>query len=250
MTKVFSILGFVLAILLSVAVTAPYVVTWRSFDLESREINLVNVKGINYVSHGEDGSLVNVTLISIYPKAVVERISNIFAAQLVFLLSLNPNVIEFICDEIEVKFRSVNGTYEYFGRETLSFTTGTLVNFYRKSDGGNIAPFSENVSIIVDPGQWPPFPQDLAHLFYLTDRIETSPFAMLTARIHTINGETSFITVFFNITSYTTTIYRFNYPPTIWVIYGCSLFIATAISINLLYHRKNKTKTKSICKND
>ena len=224
--------------------TVPYLVTWRSVDLESREVNLVNVKGVNYVSHGEDGSLVNVTLISVYPKAAVERSSNIFVVQMVFTLSMNPNVTEFICDQIEVNFRSVTGTYEYSGMNTLSFTTGALANFYRQSDGGNIAPFSENVSIIVNSARWPPFSQDLAHLFYLTDRIETYPFARLSAGIRTVNGESSFVTVFFNMTSHTTAIYRFNYPPTIWVVYGCSLFIAAVASVNLLYHRKNKTKAK------
>jgi hypothetical protein len=239
--KVFSLLGFVLAILLSVGVTVPYLVTWRSLDLESREVNLVNVKGVNY---GEDGSLINVTLISVYPKAAVERSSNIFVVQMVFLLSLNPNVKEFICGWIEVNFRSVTGTDEYSGMNTLDFWTGTLANFYRWSDRGNIAPFSENVSIIVNSARWPLFSQDLARLFYLTDRIETYPSASLSASIRTINGEWSFVTVFFNMTSHTTVIYRFNHPPTIWVVYGCSLFIAAVVSVNLLYHRKNETKTK------
>lgn len=242
MMKAFSILGLTSASLLSVIVTVPYIIAWWNFNMESREINLVNVKGINYVTYGEEGSLLNVTLISAYPKAAVERKSNIFVSQLFFLFSLNPNVTEFICAEIEVNFVSVDRTYMYFGIETLSFARGTLVNFYRKNDGGNIAPFSENISINVHPGQWPPFSQDLAHLFYFTDRIETQPFVRLSARLRTINREYSFITVFFDIPSHITAIYRFNYPPTIFIIYGCSMLVVAAITINLLYHRKTKQK--------
>lgn len=243
MAKVFSFLGVVLAILLSIAVTVPYVIAWWNLSSESREINVVNVEGETYTESGEDhSSLVNVTLISVYPKAAIEARSNMFVMHLAFLVFLDSSITEFICDEIETRFRSLHRNYEYYGSKTLSFWTGTLANFYRKDDGGNIAPFSANVSITVRSARWPPFSPDLTHMLYLTDTIETAPLARLSGRIRTMNNTLYFISVFFNMTRHTTIIYRFNYPPTVWVAYGVSLFIVIAVSINLLYHRSLKMK--------
>lgn len=245
MAKACLLLGIAAAFLISIIITVPYIIAWRNLDIESREVNFLNVRGINHVSNGEDGSLINVTLISMYPKAAVERKSNIFVIRLVFLLSLRFDVTEFICDEVKVKFRRVDGVdILCIGWETISFQTGKLVNFYRKSDGGNIAPFTANTSINIQPNRWPPFSQDLTNLFYLTDRIETSPLITLNARARTANGELSIITVFFDMSPYTIAIYRFNFPPTIFVIYGCSLVIVAAIAITLLYHRKTKIIAK------
>lgn len=103
-------------------------------------MNVVNVHGTTYID-GEQSSLVNITLIAIYPKAAVEAYSDIFAVNLFFLVSLDSNITEFICYDIEVDFRSVNWTYLYYGRETLDVQSGTLVDFHRVDNTGSIAPF-------------------------------------------------------------------------------------------------------------
>ena len=231
------------AIILSVVPTAPYVTAWWNFGLETKEMNVVNVRGETRVGFGrEHSSLVNITLIAVYPKAAVEARSDMFVMHLAFLVILDPNITEFICDDIEVTFRSLNLTYEYYGLKALSFSSGTLVDFYRINSEGNIAPFSTNVSMAIHPGFWPPFRQDVSHLLYLTDRIETFPRVRLSGRIHYINNTGSPISVFFNMTKNVTSIYRFNFPLTLWIAYGSSLFILIAVSVNLLYHHGLKKK--------
>lgn len=241
MTKVLSLLGVALAILLSIAVTVPYVIAWLNLGSESREINVANIKGETIVFGGEHSSLVNITLFAVYPKAAVEAKSNMFVTRLVFLVILDSGITEFICDEIRTNFRSLARNYDYYGLEGLSFSTGRLVDFYRRwREEGNIAPFSANVSMAVHSGRWPQFSQDMSHMLYLTDRIETAPHTILSARIRTINGTSSSISVFFDMTKYATIVYRFNFPPTVWIAYGSSLFIIVAILVNLLYRRQHK----------
>jgi hypothetical protein len=46
------------------------------------------------------------------------------------------------------------------------------------------------------------------------------------------------IGVFFDMTTYSTIIYRFNFPPIVWIAYGGSLFTIVAVSVNLLYKDK------------
>lgn len=237
-TKRVFFLGVAVAITLSVAITAPYVFAWWNFNSQSRELNVVNVSGESLlVDEDKPTSLVNITLVAVYPKAVVEAASNMFFVQLVSLVSLDSNITEFVCDEVEANFRSSEGTDEYFGLTTLSFSTGTLVDFYRSKNEGNIAPFPANASIPIHSGRWPPFPQDASHMLYLTDQFETLAQVRLSGRVR-INDSTSFLSVFFNLTNYPTAIYRFNYPSTVWIAYGSSVIIIGIVSINLLYHRE------------
>jgi hypothetical protein len=227
--------GIALALSLSTAITVPYVLSWWSFNLQSRETNVVEVSGETY-TEGEPDSLVNITLIAVYPRAALEARSNMFVMHLVFFARLNSNITEFICDEIQADFRSINWTYTYFGRKSLSFWTGTLVDFYHHDNRGEIGPFLGNLSINIDSGRWPPFYQDVSHLLYLTDHIETHPDVSLHLRIRANNN--SFMTVvLFDMKKHPTTIYRFNIPPTVWIAYGSSLFIIGAVCVNLFYHR-------------
>jgi hypothetical protein len=233
------LLGILLAVILSVPLTAVYVSAWWNLGLQSKEMNVVNVLGKTLgVDMNGRTSLVNITMVSVYPKTAVEAYSNMFTVHLVFLLSLNSNITEFIVDEIEVNFRSQNQTYTYFGFETLSFTLGTLVDFFRRdSNGGNIAPYSANVSIPVSPGTLPPSPQGVLDL---TNRIETFPEVLLHSRgiISDTSLGTFSTSILFDLTKHSTIIYRFNYPPTVWIAYGSSLFIIVVVYLNLIYRRK------------
>ena len=227
--------GIVLALSLSTVITVPYVLAWWSFNTQSRETNVVEVSGETY-TEGELDSLVNITLIAVYPRAALEARSNMFVVHLVFFVRLDSNITEFICDEIQADFRSINWTYTYFGQKSLSFWRGTLVDFYHRDNRGEIGPFLANLSMDIDPGRWPPFYQDVSHLLYLTDHIETYPDVSLHARIRANNNSFG-IGVLFDMKKHSTTIYRFNIPPTVWIAYGSSLFIIGAVSVNLFYHR-------------
>jgi len=234
-------LGVLLALVLSIVTTVPYTSAWWSFSSQNREMNVVNVSGETIlVDGGKQTSTVNIALVAVYPKAVIEAHSNMFLMQLAFLVSLDSNITEFICDEIKPNFRSANQTYEYYGFMALSFSMGTLVDFYRSRNEGNIAPFSANASIPINSRSWPPFPQDVSHMLYLTERFETLAHVWLNARVR-MNNSTAFISVFFDLANYHTTIYRFNYPPTVWIAYGSSVSIVGIVSINLLHHRKRDT---------
>jgi len=233
------LLGIVSAILLLAAATIPYFLAWMSFCSQSAETNIVNVRGVTYME-GEQTSLINITLIAVYPKAAVEAYSDMFTIHLVFLVSLDSNITEFICNEIQVDFRSLNWTYVYYGWENLSFQSGTLVDFHHIDNKGSIPLFFANVSMNIDSGQWPPFLQDVSHLLYLTDQIETFPDLVLNGRIR-MGTNASGIGVLFDMTKHSTTIYRFNFPPAVWIAYGSSLFIMVAVSANLLYKHESKT---------
>lgn len=233
--KIVFLSGIVLALSLSIATTVPYVLAWWSFNTQSRETNVVEVSGETY-TEGEPNSLVNITLIAMYPKATLEARSNMFVMHVFFLVVLDSNITEFICDEIRANFYSVNWTYGYLGSKRLSFWTGTLVDFYRRDNRGEIVPFVANLSMDIDPGQWPPFSQDVSHLLYLTDYVETYPDVSLHARIRAINNSFG-IGVLFDMKEHPTTIYRFNIPSTVWIAYGSSLFIIGAVSVNLFYRR-------------
>lgn len=234
--KIVFLLGIMLAIILSTVATLPYFLAWRSFRSQSTEMNVVNVHGITYIE-GRQTSLVNIRLIAVYPKAAGEAYSDMFVVNLAFLVSLDSNITEFKCNEIQVNFRSLNWTYVYYGWEELSVQSGTLVDFYHTDNKGSIAPFFVNVSMNIDSAQWPPFYQDFSHLLYLTDQIETFPDLVLNGQIG-MGTNSSGIGVFFDMTKYSTTIYRFNFPPTVWIAYGGSLFTIVAVSVNLLYKDK------------
>ena len=242
--KVLALLGIMLAILLIGAVTFPYVTAWVNLGDESKEFNVAYVGGDIFLwnraedSHPKGSVFVNVTLVSTHPKGAVEAFSNMFSTELVFFVVLHPNVTEFICDEIQMNFRSLTGNTDYYGMETLSFWTGSLVGFYRQwRDEGNIAPFSTNVTLTINPGRWPPFRQDLTSMLYFADRIETAPLLTLSGRLRTINMSFISCHVQFNITSYKTNIYRFNYPVTLWLAYGASISI---FIISLIYLIKRR----------
>ena len=213
------LLGIVSAILLLAAATIPYFLAWMSFCSQSAETNIVNVRGVTYME-GEQTSLINITLIAVYPKAAVEAYSDMFTIHLVF--------------------RSLNWTYVYYGWENLSFQSGTLVDFHHIDNKGSIPLFFANVSMNIDSGQWPPFLQDVSHLLYLTDQIETFPDLVLNGRIR-MGTNASGIGVLFDMTKHSTTIYRFNFPPAVWIAYGSTLFIMVAVSANLLYKHESKT---------
>jgi len=245
-----ALLGIVLAVLLVGAVTFPYVVAWVNLGDESKEFHVAYVDSETYVWNLGGGSshksnvFVNVTAVSIHPQAAVEASSEMFSSELVFFVMMHPNVTEFICDEIQMDFRSLTGTYDYYGLVTLSFTTGRLVDFYRGwRDEGNIIPFSTKVTLPINPSHWPPFRQALTSMLSFADRIETAPLLTLSGRFRTINNtETNNygLSIHFNMTSYNTSIYRFNYPPTLWLAYGASMLIFTVSIIYLIKRRPSQ----------
>jgi hypothetical protein len=237
--KIVFFLGLLVSIILLTAAVLPYVLAWQSFHSMSTEANVINVNGIAYAD-GEQTSLINVTLIAVYPRAAVEAYSDMFAVDLFFLVSLDSNITEFICYDIEVDFRGVNWTDVYYGWKDLDVQSGTLVDFHHVNNIGNIAPFLVNVSMNIDSGTWPPFNQDVSHLLYLTDQIETFPYLVLNGRIE-IGSNCPDIGVLFNMTKHSTIICRFNYPPTVWIAYGASAFIMIAVSLNLFYKRRSET---------
>jgi len=240
-------LGIILAVLLVGAVTFPYVIAWVNLGDESKEFHVAYVDGETYVWHlGEDSYyksnvFVNVTLVSTHPKAAVEAMSDMFSTELVFFVVLHSNVAEFICDEIQMDFHSLTGTYDYYGLATLSFTTGSLVDFYRWwRDEGNIVPFSTKITLPINPGHWPPFRQDLTSMLSFADRIETAPLLTLSGRFRTTNNteiDNYGLSIHFNMTSHKTNIYRFNYPPTLWLAYGVSMLFFTVSIIYLIKRR-------------
>ncbi|MFP3984905.1 MAG: hypothetical protein ACLFU9_02930 [Candidatus Bathyarchaeia archaeon] len=246
--KVLAFLGVVLAVLLVGAVTFPYVIAWVNLGDESKGFHVVYVDGETYVwrlgedSYHKSSVFVNVTMVSIHPKAAVEAMSNMFSSELVFFVVLHPNVTEFICDKIQMEFRSLTDTYDYYwGVATLSFTTGSLVEFHRGwLDKGNITPFSTKVSLPINPSHWPPFRQTLTSLLPFADRIETAPLLTLSGRFRTINNTEIVnygLSVHFNMTSHKTSIHRFNYPPTLWLAYGTSILI---LIVSLIYLRRKQ----------
>jgi len=239
--RIIFLLGTMVAISLSSAVTIPYVSAWWNL-LQSREMNVVPALGETHMlMEGVPSSLVNITIIAVYPEAVVESRSRMFVVHLVFYVIVDSNIAEFICDEIEAVFSRSNWSYDYWGHESLGWGEN-LWDFYHYSSEGKIAPFFANVSIRIDPNSWPPFPQDISHMLYLADRFETSSFVQLHGRFHYPDGNGSVLVVFFNMTKYTTTVYRFNFPITLWIVYGGSLFIVVAVSANLLYNHQQKKK--------
>ncbi len=244
-----ALLGIILAVLLVGAVTFPYAITWVNLGYESKEFHVAYEDGETYVrarggSSHKSNVFVNVTVVSIHPQAAVEAYSEMFSSELVFFVMLHPNVTEFICDEIRMYFRSLTGTYDYYGLVGLSFTTGRLVDFYREwRDEGNIAPFSTKVTLPINPSHWPPFRQTLTFMLSFADRIETTPLLTLSGRFKTINNTEinnyGFL-IHFNMTSYNTSIYRFNYPPTLWLAYGASMLIFTVSTIYLIKRRPSQ----------
>lgn len=236
------------AMILLVATTIPYVSTWLSFNSLSRETNIVQVQGETHIiDEDASPSIVNTTAIAVYPKAAVEVYSNIFVMYLAFLVDLDPSITWFQCRELGADFCNLARTYSYSGRQSLSYSQRTLVNFERRSEIGSIPSFSENVSLSIDPGLWPPASHDVSPLLYLTDQIEAFPHVIFQgqASIET-NNPLTFVTmsVFFNMSRYPTTIYRFNYPSAVWLAYGGSLFTMVIASAKLLHDHQKKASVK------
>jgi hypothetical protein len=241
---VWAFLGIGLAVLVIGAVTLPYATAWVSLTDEGQAFHFVHADGETYVwSLGDAAShpsraFVNVTCACGWPKAAVEARRDLFSMELVFLVVFHPNVTEFICDEIEVNFRGPGGSTDYYGRQSLSFFTGDLVDFYRSwRDAGHIAPFSANVTLTIDPSSWPPIRSELASMLYFVGRIATAPVLTLRGRLSTnaTDRVTYQLSTDFDLTSYETGVYRFNYPPTLWLAYGGSVLL---VIVALVYLRR------------
>ena len=219
-------MGILVALILSVTVTIPYVLALWSLNHRRREMNVAAVAGETHM-HFHPDSLVNITLVAVYPKAAVEERSNMFVVHFVFLIKLDVNIVEFECDKIEINFWSSNWTSDaptYFGSKTLNHYDRTPENLSRYSASGRIPPFIANVSVDIGAGRWPPHYQGVPNLIYLAGEVETSPNARLLGRITTTNNLWGPWTVLFDIERYPTTIYRFNFPPIvdrIWNLADC-----------------------------
>ena len=250
--KGLAFLALISSVVLIGVITFPYASAWQSFSNESRKVNTVYVDGEPYIwelgsnYHRKSNHLFNVTLVSVYPKAAVEANDNMFTMQLVFFIVLHPNITEFICDEVRANFRTAQEYCKYIGLRTLSFQLGSLVDFYRQNEYGNIIPFSANDTLKIRPASWPPF-RDLTSMLYFVGRIETWPIIELRGRLSFRNDTETVrygFNVYFNLTSYKTNIYRFNYPPTLWLAYSvCTLTLIVSV---IYLKRQSLFKTQSV----
>ena len=249
--KGLAFLALISSVVLIGVITFPYASAWQSFSNESKKVNTVYVNGETYIwnlwsNNYRKSCLFNVTLVSVYPKAAVEAHYNMFTMQLVFFIVLHPNITEFICDEVRANFRTAQEYYAYAGQKTLSFESGTLVDFYRWNEDGNIAPFSVNDTLVITAGKWPPL-QGSTSMLYFVGRIETWPIIELHGRLSFRNDTETVrygFNVYFNLTSYKTNIYRFNYPLTLWLAYSaCTLTLIVSV---IYLKRQSLSKTQSV----
>ena len=227
------VLGISVALVMSAAITLPYILIWNSYNSENREINTVKILGETSIEKMSD-SLVNLTLIAIYPKAAVYAYDNMFTIQLVFLVALDPNITDFRIYDLHVEFRNWDWSIVCIGYSPTEYQS----DFYRHSQIGNMPPYFTDLSIVVRSGRWPP--SYAANLLYFADRVETFPEIRLNGAI-TLNNDnrnSSMLGFSFDMGNYSTAIYCFNYPSTLWIIYGSSLFIAIGVSVNYLLKKR------------
>jgi hypothetical protein len=212
-------LGILAALVISTAVTVPYVLTWSSCNSRVREMNFVNMPGETYVENMSK-SLVNITLVAVYPKVAVHTTYHVFKAQLIFLVKLHPSITDFrIAHAQVIEFRSLDWSRRYVGWPPHDFQS----NFYRNSEIGGITPYFVNATIEMTSGGTVSYPW-----WYLAGTIEVHPEARLNGFIilNNDNKNSSSIGFLFDMADYPTSVYFFNYSFTLWVAYGSSICIA------------------------
>jgi len=218
-TKTVLFFGIMAALVISIAVTVPYVLTWTSYNSQVREMNFVSMSGETHIQNMSK-SLVNITLVAVYPKVAVHTTYHAFKVQLVFLITLDPSITDFRIEHDEViEFRSSDWSYAYVGWPPHDFQS----NFYRSEIEG-ITPYFVNATVEMTCGQSPiSYPW-----WYLAGTVDFCPETRLYGYIILNNDpkNSSSIGFLFDLAGYPTSIHFFNYSFTLWVAYGSSICIA------------------------
>lgn len=238
------------AVSLFAAVGSIYSTTWNDF-VQSIGVSVATVYGTtDTMGNGSDPG-VNITMHAVYPKAVVES-WQLFTANLTFFVTLDPSITTFAQQDAPAQIKSNSGygdLYPYFWDLGLD-----------RSNEGPIQPYETNISLPIVLVTWPPSAKGHASpMLDFTDKFEIYPTISLFFewRSENFTGEGSYflrhiinwgyLEVSFNLTDYQPiSIYRFNYPSTLWVIYGYSIPTIVIMPIYLLYKRSKEGKPAQI----
>jgi len=136
---------------MSVAITLLYILIWNSYNSESKEINTVEILGETNIEKMSD-SLVNLTLVAVYPEAAAYAYDNMFTIQLVFLVVLDQNITDFRIYDLYIEFHSWDWSMVCGGYPPSEYQS----DFYRHSESGNTTPYFANFSIVIRSGRRPP----------------------------------------------------------------------------------------------
>lgn len=211
--------GIFLALVISITVTVPYVLTWTNYNSQIREMNFVNMSGETYIQNMSK-PLVNITLVAVYPKVALHTTYHVFKAQLIFLITLDPSITDFRIDNDEImEFRSSDWNHVYVGWPPQDFQS----NFYRFSEIGEITSYFVNATVEMTSGKPVSYPWS-----YLAGTVDVYPEVRLNSFIilNNDNRNSSSIGFLFDMARYQTSIHIFNYSSTLWVAYGSSICIA------------------------
>lgn len=236
-----------IAVSLIAAVSSTYFVAWRDFA-QGVGVNTITVPGITDTHGNGSNLLVNMTMTAEYPKAVIES-RQLFTVNLTFSVTLDPNITTFANQHLEIQIQS-NSKYDNLYPQFIDTGLG-------RSSLSPIQPYRTNNSLTVSPSEWPSFSQDdVSHMLDFTDKFEIHPtislyFEWISQSFTIRNGDVSgpvinwgFFEVDFNLTDYhPISIYRFNYPATLWIIFGYSIPTMVTVPTYLLYKRSKEKKT-------
>lgn len=230
-------IGICAALVMSASVTVPYLSVWNSYNMESREMNVVAVRG-EAIGEGLANTVANATLIAAYPKASINAYSNVFTLQLIFFVELETHVTSFHVSEEPVLFYSKDWNYSFIGYFPRHFQS----DFRRYSSSGNIAPFFANYSMTLLSGRWPPI--YASNPLYFAGTVQVSAKFVLNGEVYLDTDSYVRIAFLFDMEDYPVTVYCFNNPVTLWAAYAGSLIVGAAVSVNYFLVRKRSSESK------
>jgi hypothetical protein len=238
------IIGICIALTMSALMTIPYVFAWSSFNAESREMNVVALKGTTYSDYLPT-TMANISLVAAYPKAAVYAQGKVFTLQLVFLVDLDSQITLFRGEVTDISFLELGSKNpSLIGTLPLAYSPLGVYSsgLVRHGESGHISPFFVNYSATVSVNVWPP--AFAPNRLYFTGSYKVHLEIALNAVVSTIsNSSVNTIGFGFIMEDYPVTIYCFNYPLTLWAAYGSSIVITASVSMNYHFSRKRLKKS-------
>jgi hypothetical protein len=137
-----------------------------------------------------------------------------------------------------VLFHSQDGNYSFLGYFPRHFQS----DFHKYSSSGHIAPFFANYSMTIISGRWSPI--YASNPLYFAGTVQVFSKFVLNGKVYLDTDSFVRIAFLFDMENYPITVYCFNNPVTLWAVYGSSIIIGAAVSVNYFLVRKRLSESQ------
>jgi hypothetical protein len=238
------VLGLASSAVLPIAAAIPLASTLWDLQARSGQVNcVVTSNGNQVISFGaaqiENTSVVNVTLVTFYPKLVQDGFR--FLMNLTWVIFLSKNITSFQFVNFMVEFETERGSVDGFGTTDLNIQYYANPRIHENGIIGNTT-IIQNVTVLVT--QNGPLSYSYGEgIFSYVGTLNMTPWVGLDSAYITLsNGSEHLFASWFHLQSYPTTVYLLTVPAaTSLVCYG-AVFLAIMTVTLFVYSRRRRQR--------